>query len=175
MRQDLFVEKIIKRMRRPADIVLIILMIVSAVSLIFILLLLPFVVDISLIYLAMILIPAIIYVLYRLVSGLSKEYEYSFTNDSLTIDKIVAKKRRKTLFTGSCKDFQNVMPVDSEEFEKIIGQQSLYLDVRSGAPDKDDWFIVTKYEGSTLLILLELDDRIKQQIRRFNPRAIKRL
>ncbi len=175
MHQDLFVEKIVKRMRKTKDVVLTVLLIVSATSFILFLILLPFVFDLILALLSLILIPLVIYILYRLITGMNKEYEYSLTNDMITIDRIVAKKRRKLLYNGSIKDFQLVASLDSDEYDQYLDKNCLHLDVRSGEPDKEDWFIVTKHEGSTLLILLEVDDRIKQHIRRYNPRSIKKM
>jgi hypothetical protein len=174
MYQDFIIEKIVKRMRKPKDVFLTVLLIISATSFILFLILLPLVFELFLAVLSLILIPLVIYLLYRLITGMNKEYEYSLTNDMITIDRIVAKKRRKSLYNGSIKDFQLVASLDGDEFDQYLEQNCLRLDVRSGEPDKEDWFIVTKHEGSTLLILFEIDDRIKEHIRRYNPRSIRR-
>jgi len=172
---EMFVEKIVKRKMRSSDIVLIILMILSGLSLTLVLFLLPLMLEPQLFIVSIIATPVIIYLLYRMISGISKEYEYSFTNDLLTVDRIVAKKRRKTLFTGSCKDFTFAAPMVDDDFDRYVGEKCLHLDVRSGSFSDDDWFIMTKSGGSTMMILIELDDRMVQVMRRYNPRAVKRI
>ena len=173
--QEIFVEKIVKRKKQTSDIVLVVLMILSGLSLTLVLFLLPVMFEPSLFLVSIIATPGIIYFLYRMITGLSKEYEYSFTNDLLTIDRIVARKRRKNLFNGSCKDFAFAAPMADDDFDRYLSEKCLHLDVRSGNFTDDDWFIMTKSGGSSLMILIELDDRMIQVMRRYNPRAVKRI
>lgn len=173
--QEIFVEKIVKRKKQTSDIVLIVLLIMSGVSLTLVLFLVPLMFDPTLFLVSIIVTPVIIYFLYRMITGLSKEYEYSITNDLLTIDRIVARKRRKTLYTGSVKDFSFAAPLADDDFDRYLSEKCLHLDVRSGTYTDDDWFIMTKSGGSTLMILIELDDRMIQAMRRYNPRAVKRI
>lgn len=50
------------------------------------------------------------------------EYEYLFINDELTIDRVVAKSRRKTVFKVHMRDVELIAPMDSGEarpYQKI--------------------------------------------------------
>ena len=140
----MFVEKLVKKKKRTADTALAILIIIAAISLTLLLFLVPFMFDLSLLYLPIIVTPGVIYVAYRMIASLNKEYEYSFTNDMLTIDRITSKKRRKNLYSGSCKDIQAAASMDGDEIDAYLDESMFHLDVRSGEQDKEDWFLIAK-------------------------------
>lgn len=54
---------------------------------------------------AFIAVIGVIYGVYRLLTGMNIEYEYTITNGSLDIDKIIAKRKRVTLLSVDVKEF----------------------------------------------------------------------
>lgn len=60
------------------------------------------------------------YLVYYLISLRKIEYEYAFTNGELDIDKIIAQRKRKRVFSASCRDFEAFGKLDSEKYTDEI-------------------------------------------------------
>jgi len=171
MQQDLFVEKIVKRKRSGAEMALSVMLVISAIFLILICFYIPILIQQNFLFISTFVSFGIGYLAYRLITGLNREYEYSITNDELTIDKIIAQRKRKNVFKGSCKDFSVFAPAEKLNKELFERKNLLHLDVRSGVDHGCDWYFVTKSNPPTL-VLFEPDDRFIAVVKRFNPRAL---
>ena len=174
MQQDLFVEKIVKCKRRGIERLLAVMLILSACFLILIAYFIPILLQQDYLFISTIVSCGIVYLTYRLVTGLNREYEYSITNDDLNIDKIIAQRKRTNMFKGSCKDFTVFAPVSELTNEVISRKTLLHLDLRSGVDSKAGWYFITKSNQPTL-ILFEPDDRFISAVKRYNPRAFYKL
>lgn len=173
MQQDLFVEKIVKRKRRGLEILLSVMIVFATLFIILISFALPILLAVNFFYISALVSFGAGYLAYRLITGLSKEYEYSITNDDFTVDRIVAQRKRSHLFSGSCKDFLSVARITDTALAPYKAKRDLIrLDVRSGDPDADVWFIHTQQNGVQYLILFEPDERFIAQFRRYNPRNV---
>ncbi len=170
MQQDLFIEKIVKCKKRGIERLLAAMLILSAVFLILISFFIPIMMQSNFLYISALVSTGIVYLTYRLITGLNREYEYSITNDDLNIDKIIAQRKRTNIFKGSCKDF-SVFALVSELSSDTISQKGLlHLDLRSGEDNKGGWYFVTKSNPPTL-VLFDPDDRFVDAVKRYNPRA----
>ena len=168
MAQDVFIEKIVKRQKGLKDY----LMIFGIVFLAFV------VFGVGLMFpelFTMIGVPVlagIIFLAYYLISGLNIEFEYIATNDEITIDKIIAKRKRKRVFTGSCKVFSVMGPISSRGFDSSKKNVTKILDFSVTPEAKGNWFFVTNMDGRSVMVVLEPDERMIQTFKRHNPRAI---
>ena len=115
----------------------------------------------------------ICYLAYRLITGLNQEFEYSIMNDELVIDRIVAQRKRKNVFTGSIRDFVFAAPTTNSEFNGYCNKNIAQMDLRSGEDGTVDWFIVTNVKGAQTLLVFEPDDRFIAAFRKYNPRSIR--
>ncbi|HEX3030256.1 MAG TPA: hypothetical protein VHT34_13385, partial [Clostridia bacterium] len=61
-----------------------------------------------------------IYVAYYLATSKNIEYEYIYTNGELDIDRIIAQKRRRRMFSTSCKNFDIVAKKGSDMYTEEI-------------------------------------------------------
>lgn len=176
MNQDVFIEKIVKRKWGSKEMAISLGGTFLAVVLIVVFLLLSvFIGQQILFYLLTIAAFAIGYLAYRLLTGMRYEYEYSVTNDELTIDKIIARRKRKRMYNGSCKQFTLMAPVNSDEYNQSLKQNPKMLDYRSGEDPKAGWFILTRKDNLDTMICFEPDERFINAFRRFNPRVIKKV
>ena len=100
---DIFCEYIVKVKRSPLEILISVLGVFLAAILIFLSLGL-----LSTAFSSFVLLidAAIVYGVYILVTHFDVEYEYIFTNGDLDIDKIIAKRKRKRMFSLSVKEFE---------------------------------------------------------------------
>lgn len=171
MEQDLFVEKIVKRKRRGIEVLFTVMLIISTILLILICFFIPILIQQNYFYISTFASCGIVYLAYRFITGLNREYEYSITNDELNIDMIIAQRKRKNIFKGSCKDFSVFAPVSKLNSDLFSQKDLVHLDVRSGEDNGNDWYFVTKTNPKTL-VLFEPDDRFIAVVKRFNPRSL---
>lgn len=174
MQQGMFVEKLVKRKKRGAEKLLSFMIVLSAIFLILICLILPILLNISLLLsISAFAVFGIGYLAYRLITGLNQEFEYSIVNDELVVDRIIAQRKRKNVFTGSIRDFKLAAPVTNSEFSGYCNRNIAQFDFRSGEEGTSDWFIVTAVKGVETLLVLEPDDRFIATFRKYNPRNIR--
>jgi hypothetical protein len=120
-----------------------------------------------------ILLVGVGYGMWYLLSGLNREYEYIVTNGDLDIDVIIARRRRKRVFSGKSKDFELMAKVDSDDFREASKGQFKLLDCSSTIQAKENWFILAPYKGQRTLVVFAPDERMLKSLKRFNPSRIK--
>lgn len=163
---DLFIEKIVKRRKSAADIGLIILIVLAAaVVSFFIFALIP---EFSLIFIA-----GIIYLAYFLITKKNIEYEYAVTNGDIDIDMIIDQKKRKRVFSGNCKDFEQVARVKSDKYTKEIRECKNVKDYTSRNENAEVWFIYLNKDKPTV-ILFEPNSQMIDSLFTFAPRVVYR-
>jgi len=168
IKQDVFIEKIVRRKKTAKDFALTGLIIFAIPIIIFAT---GFLGEFA-VTVAPIAIAGSVYLAYRLISGMNTEFEYIATNEDLTIDKIIARRRRKRLYNGSCKSFTILAPVSDRSFQANKTDRVKVLDYSSGVENPNRWFLVTKKDDQQVMIIFEPDDRFIQSFRRYNPRAL---
>lgn len=106
-----------------------------------------------------------VYGCYLITTSRKYDYEYIFVEDTLTIDKIINKSRRKNIFTGSLKDFDIIAANDSEYAKGKTDnvQQTITAADKSG----NLYFGITYYKSQNTVVYFEADDRIREFIRKY--------
>ncbi|HBP37346.1 MAG TPA: hypothetical protein DD640_01120 [Clostridiales bacterium] len=113
------------------------------------------------------------YGLWFLLSGMNREYEYIVTNGDLDIDMIIARRRRKRVFSGKAKEFELMAKVSSDDYRQAAKGNRKLLDCSSSIKSPNNWFIEAEYKGERLLVIFEPDERMLKNLKRFNPSRIK--
>ncbi len=162
---DMFIEKIVKKRKSVADIMLILLIIVAAMIISYFLII--FVPQFS-----MFLIIGAFYLAYTLISKLNIEYEYALTNGALDIDMIINQKKRKRLLSTNSKEFDVVAKVDSLKHTKEIRECKNTKDYTSHRKDADVWFISLRKDGQYTVILFEPNEKMIDSIATYIPRKV---
>ncbi|HAL73597.1 MAG TPA: hypothetical protein DCM45_00720, partial [Clostridiales bacterium] len=114
------------------------------------------------------------YGLYMLITGMNIEYEYIVTNGDLDIDQIVARRKRKRIFSCKSKEIELMAKVGGDEWrdaQKQTGRK--LLDCSAAVAADGNWFILSEYKGQRLLVVFAPDDRMLKSMRRYNPSKIK--
>ncbi len=167
MDESVFIEKIISRRKNVADRLIIIGIIIAVMILTVCVPFIPYanqfwvIIDFGLIYGG-----------YMLIKSRSIEYEYIVTNGDLDIDKIVAQRKRKRIFSGNCKAFEIVARVKSEHYNDSVRNMQTRIDARSSPDSEGAYFIITSYKGQRTLILFEPDERMLKSFKMFIPRIV---
>ena len=109
---------------------------------------------------------------YKFVTNINIEYEYALTSTGhdveLEIAKIINGKKRKNIFSGDCKQFEMVAKVkgikDCEAYRKMNRIEC----VRT-MEEKENFFIVTNTEEGRKVIYLQLNEELKEGLRKTIP------
>lgn len=104
----------------------------------------------------------------------SIEYEYSFLNGELTVDKIMGQRKRKTIDSFELKEAEIVAPTHSDEVIRRLGGVVKTLDYSSGyKTDKLYSIIINDGKGNTQVVF-EPDDRIIDAMYHVRPNIVKK-
>ncbi len=109
----------------------------------------------------------VLYGAYRLLSHLSIEYEYIFTNGELDIDMIRGKNIRKRLITIRCKDINRMEKADviikkHDGGKKILDAR---YDLSLGGVYKID---ATSKKGNDVLVYFQPPERLLDEMKKYN-------
>jgi hypothetical protein len=96
-----------------------------------------------------------------------KEYEYSFINGDLDIDVIWGMRKRKTVFSVSCKEIKVMAPVSPDE-AALSGEFSRVLDASISKNSPGRWFFICeKGDGSRTLVYLNPSERLRNAFKTY--------
>ena len=89
-----------------------------------------------------------------------KEFEYSFISGDLDIDMIRGKRKRRTIFSCSCRDISLMAPCGSHE-EAFAGTFTRTTDASESVNGEGRWFLICQREdGSRELVYLTPNERL---------------
>lgn len=160
----MFVEKIVKRRKSGLSIAIAAgILIVAIVASIALFLFIP--------TFSPILVAGVFYLAYMVITKQNIEYEYIVTSSDLDIDMIINQKKRKRVFTASCKEFETVARVKSDKYTSEIKACKNVKDYSSHKENADVWFIYTK-QGAPTVILFEPTQTMIDIFYTFAPRKV---
>jgi uncharacterized membrane protein YdbT with pleckstrin-like domain len=159
---DIFVEEMVVRRKGLLNLLLSVLIIVAAVVLaLAVWLFVPF---ISSVLMLIILFGGYLGVKFQYV-----EYEYSFTNGDLDIDKIMAKRKRTRVLEINQKQIQVMAPYTAEyESETKDYQVSQVLDVSSSKNAAGRWFFIyEKTDGTYGFVVMQPSKQMREAFQKY--------
>jgi hypothetical protein len=114
----------------------------------------------------------VIYACYRIITSRKFDYEYIFVEDTMTIDKIINKSRRKNIFTHSLKDFEILAYKDSDHIKEYSDNVQQVID--ASAPGSENTvFGVAYFKSMRTLVYFEADERIEDFIQKYAKHKFK--
>ncbi|MBN1891722.1 MAG: hypothetical protein JW780_02995 [Clostridiales bacterium] len=170
--KDVFFEKLVTHKKGPLELFIRFMIIITAFTVITTINLVVLFYIPELLPLALMVSFGMIYLAYRLFSSVNLEYEYSLTNDEFSVDSIVAKRKRKHVFSASCKDFERVAPISDPEYIGHLESTKAIRDYSSSGSRESTWYIALNYGGRKMIILFDYDERFINAFRRYNPRKV---
>ena len=164
---DIFMEKIVKKKRDIKDHLIISGVIIGALVLILVVLNIPLLASMGLFFVA-----GIIYAAYMLITTRNIEYEYAVTNGDLDIDKIIAQRKRKRIFSANCKSFEVVAKVKSEHFTPQYSNFKNQMSCASSLEGDDVYFIALSYNNAQTIVYFEPTEKMLKNFKTFIPRKV---
>lgn len=166
---DTFLEKIVARRKTGQDYLKIFAALIGATIILFAIMLFGGYIS----FLVPLLLIGLGYGLWLMITGMNREYEYIVTNGEIDIDMIVAKRKRKRVFSGKARDFEIMARVDSDEYRQAQRGKTVLKDYSAHIQAPDNWFFVTDYKSERVLVVFAPDERMLKNLKRFNPSKIK--
>lgn len=165
---DSFIEKIVERKKTAKDTLISVGIVFLAIFLIvFVIPMVPYVNQMWLIFAA-----AVIYGAFYLLKSRNLEFEYSVTNGEIDIDKIIAKSRRKRIFSGNCKEFEILAKLKSNHYTQSIQNIPNRIEAVTSMDSPNVYFFVTSYKGERTVVFFEPNERMLNAFRLFIPSKI---
>lgn len=166
---DVFMEKIVARKKNAKDSLI-------AAGIVFATLILVMVIInikiINQLNIGLFLVAGMIYLAYRFITSRNVEFEYIVTNGELDIDKIISQRKRKRIFSASCKEFDIVARVKSNSFSQSVQSIKNRIDASSSVNSPDAFFVTLNYKGEKTLVIFEPDEKMLNNFKFFIPRKI---
>ncbi len=129
-------------------------------------------------YIAMMITPAfaflivvgVIYGSYKLISMLSVEFEYIFTNGDLDVDKITAKASRKRMVSIKCSEVEKFGEYKGQPAPASVKNTLIYCN-----PDSEGqvYLIAKDRNLGMVMLVIAPDERIREAVESAIPRLAK--
>jgi hypothetical protein len=166
---DVFMEKIVAKRKGLKDNMIVAGIILGAFIVIFISINIPIIAQMNM---GLFLTAGLIYLAYRFITSRNIEFEYVVTNGELDIDKIISKRKRKRIFSASCKEFEILAKVKSSSFSHNVQTIKNRIDASSSLDSPDAYFATLSYKGEKTVVIFEPDERMLNNFKIFIPRKI---
>src|SRR5690554_4799054 len=151
---DVFMEKIVAKRQTPKDFAVKAGIIIGAPVVYILFMNIPYI-SRFLQGLELLLIAAIVYVGYQLIRAREIEFEYIVTNGDLDIDKIVAKSKRKRIFSSNSRDFEILAKYRGAHYEPNMDDINNRIEAVSTMRAEDIYFIVLNYNGQRTIVFFQ--------------------
>lgn len=100
------------------------------------------------------------------------EYDYTFTNGTLDIAKVVNNNKRKKLLTAEVKDFEIIAPTSDDGFERMLNHPGIkklnYFLNRGGGL----YYGIFTHEGDKTILVFEPSEEMVKLFKSSNPRNV---
>ncbi|HOJ10519.1 MAG TPA: DUF6106 family protein [Clostridiales bacterium] len=164
---DSFIEKIVVKKRTAKDSLIITGVVLGGLVLFFVLQLIPFLRPFFIVIVA-----ALVYFIYQFVISRNIEFEYIVTNGDLDIDKIIAQRRRKRIFSANCKDFDMVSRLKGGNNDRRIQDIKNRIEAVSSMDSENVFFATLLYKGEKTAVFFEPDEKMLNSFKTFIPRKM---
>lgn len=100
------------------------------------------------------------------------EYEYLYIDKSITIDKVLAKEKRKKVCELDLNKMEIMAPVKSHELDSYRAQKLPYVEYASGNENANVYVIVYADGESRRMIGIEPNEEMLKVIKNYFPRKV---
>lgn len=100
------------------------------------------------------------------------EYEYLFVTNTLSIDRIYGKSKRKKGWEGSMEEIQIVAPTGSTEARDHESGNMKVLDFSSKSPDAKTYTLISQSGSERTKIIFEPNDKLLRCMKMIAPRKV---
>ena len=160
---DIFTEQLIQKKMGPKDYAIIATTILGGIILVVVSMLVPMISFLVLI--------GVCFGAYYLITSRSVEFEYSVTNGSITIDKVISKRKRKRVLSVEAHDIEDMGRFKPETARSKSGFKPVFASEYDDG--RDAWYFCahTAKDGN-VLVVFDPDEKVLGAIKTFMPRQV---
>lgn len=164
---DIFIEKIVAKRKTSRDTLFKVGIVIAGIILSFIIMTIPIINSF-----APILIAAVLYFGYYFIRSTNLEFEYAVTNGDIDVDKIIAQRKRKRIFSAMTKDIEIIAKLNSDKFASEFKNIPNKIAAVSSMESQDIYFLVAPYKGQRTILFFEPDQRMIDSFKTKIPRKV---
>ncbi|MBP3543322.1 MAG: hypothetical protein J6J86_03740 [Lachnospiraceae bacterium] len=112
------------------------------------------------------------YLTYRLSMNWDMEYEYTFVNGELDVDKIMAKTRRKRCAVFTMEQTEIIAPEGAHQLDQFKDMPCKTMDFSSGIADHKKYIMYTSWNNEMVKVILEPNERMLNDMWNASPRKV---
>jgi hypothetical protein len=113
------------------------------------------------------------YLAFRIITDRNIEYEYTLAGNSISLDRIINKRRRKRMLNCDLTDFDLIAPVASRHYEEHKDNVARVIMAVSGDNKDAEYFGIVQYDGKRTMLVFETDERAVTHIKKFTEHILK--
>ncbi len=107
------------------------------------------------------------YLAYKLITDRNIEFEYILAGNSIAMDRIYNKRRRKRMLNCDLTDFDLIAPVASAYYEEHKDNIAKKVSAVSGDNKETEYFGLLEYNGKRTMLVFEADERAVSHIKKY--------
>ena len=169
---DIFVEQLVKKEKTVRDRLITVCIVLCVVLLPLACVALAYITSIYyFIMVAFFVLIAAVYGAWYFITAQNVEYEYSVTNSNITVDKVIAKRKRKRIVSFDIKKIEEMGKFDDKDYEKRKYDKLMFASASDfGADGYAAVFFIEKY--GNCLLLFSPTEKVREAMRPYLKRDI---
>ncbi len=149
---DAYTEQIIKHKKTYRDFLIKLAMIMSIFAVLSLGLILGIYVNFYFMFIGVACAAYDIYLCHRVITGLDVEYEYQVTNNNLQIDKIMSKRRRKSILSIDIKKIEGFDKISDNRLNADRCDKVMQLGTYDDDPSQYRFIVQTNKYGKIMVV-----------------------
>lgn len=102
------------------------------------------------------------------------EYDYTFTNGTLDIAKVINNNKRKRLLSADVREFEVIAPTSDDGFQRMLNHRGIEQKLNYFLnPGGGLYYSVFNTDGKKTLLVFEPSQRMVEMMKIYNPRNIR--
>ncbi|MBO5364683.1 MAG: hypothetical protein J6A56_04395 [Clostridia bacterium] len=169
---DIFIEQMVKKKRGVKEFLIVLASMLGVLAVLFALTFAMMIPGLGFMIFAVCVV--LIYLLYFLVTSINLEFEYSFTNGVLDVDKIINARRRKSMLEINIRKMELMGDRKAPEFVRYMKKSGLTKVFAGTHMDAEDlcFLVFLDDDGKEKMLLFNPNEKVKDAIRRYNPKKV---
>ena len=169
---DIFVEQLVKKEKTVRDRLITVCIVLCVVLLPLACVALAYITSIYyFIMVAFFVLIAAVYGAWYFITAQNVEYEYSVTNSNITVDKVIAKRKRKRIVSFDIKKIEEMGKFDDKDYEKRKYDKLMFAAASDfGEDGYAAVFFIEKY--GNCLLLFSPNEKVLEAMRPYLKRDI---
>ena len=114
-----------------------------------------------------------VFIAYRIITDRNIEFEYTLAGNSISLDKIINKRKRKRIINCDLTDFDIIAPMDSHHYEEHRDNYARKIVSTSEDHPEEEYFGILEYDGKRTMLIFEADEKARKHLKKYMDQKFK--